>query len=84
MSSVSAEPPNGAQIDVDDAVLDRADMGGNLGRRLELDRVPLPVAEAEGVDVEPVARGDGGDGGGVESAGQQHDGRFGSRMPPQA
>ena len=36
-------PAERSQIDVDDAVLDRAQLCGNLGGGLELERVTLPV-----------------------------------------
>src|SRR5581483_9401357 len=71
-------PAEGAEVDVDDAVLAHTELPSDRGRRVELDGVPLAVAEAEGVHVETVPLGDGRRRRRVDTAGEQdHRGRNG-------
>ena len=70
--------PEGAEVEVDHHVPPDAEPLGHAPRGLELDRVPLAVAHAQRVDVEPVAPRDGGGRGRVHPAAQQDDG-FGLR-----
>ena len=74
MSAVSAEPPNAPQVDVEDDVPRDAKGGRHPSRRLELDGVALAVAEAQGVELEPLLPGNGAGGGGIHAPRQQQNG----------
>ena len=74
MSAVSAEPPKARRSRSIDHVPPDAEPLGHPPRGLELDRVPLAVAHAQGVHVEAVALRDGGGGGRVHAAAQEHHG----------
>ena len=63
-----------AQVDVGHDVLGDAQGRGHPGRGLELDAVPLAVAEAQRVGLEAVGAGDGEHGGGVEASAEQDHG----------
>ena len=67
-------PPEGGEVDVDDAVLDRADLHDDPGCGVEFERVALAVAEAHRERVEALVVRDGETGGRVEATGEQDDG----------
>ena len=81
MSVGQRRAAEGAQVDVDDHVLDARRPRPRRRGAVELDRVALAVAEAEGHRGEALGPGDGQAGGGVEPAAEQHDGRADRRGP---
>ena len=79
-SAVRAEPPKARRSRSHDHVPPDAEPLGHPPGRLELDRVPLAVAHAEGVHVEPLVQRDRRGGGRIHPAAQQENG-LGKRHP---
>ena len=63
----------GAQVDVDDPVFDRAEVPRHGPGAAELMRVPLAVAEAERAAGESLGPGDGEGGRGIEPSAEEDD-----------
>ena len=74
MSAVRAEPPNGRRSMSATTCAGGAELARRPGGGLEFDRVPLAVAEGEGVGFVAFVPGDGQGGGGIEAAAEQDDG----------
>ena len=72
MSAVRAEPPKARRSIVSTSWRSDAEGQGHAPRGLDLGVVALTVGERQRVDVEAVARGQGGRRGRVDAAAEQH------------